>query len=1019
VAGRLLVGVGVLVLAACLESTGPAPPPVASVTLTPPAATVLVGGTVQWTAKVRDAAGSEVTGRPVTWASSDTTVATVSATGLVTGVARGSATITATSEAQSATGWITVGAISLAVLSAGSRHACGIATTGAAYCWGYNFAGELGNGTTTNSLVPTAVLGGLSFVDVNAGASGTGLVSPPAPTCGVVTSGQAYCWGANNNGSLGNGLTTGRETRPVAVVGGLTFTTVSAGESHTCAVTAAGAAYCWGSNWSGELGNGTTTGSPTPVAVVGGLSFAAVSSGANHTCGVTTSGGAYCWGANWSGQLGNGQLRQSATPVAVAGGLSFAALSASADYTCGLTVGGSVYCWGSAEFGQLGNGATTYSSAPVVVTGGLSFTTVTAGMAHSCGVTTSGAAYCWGGNFDGQLGNGSNTSSPAPVPVTGGLSFASLTAGDRYTCGLTSDGLAYCWGFNGYGRLGNGTTTSSPVPVKVAGTAPTTVNPPAPVASVTVIPAASTLVVGETVQLMAIARDAAGNALIGRTVRWTSSDTLVATVSGSGLVRSATPGSATITATSEGRSGTAAVTVNPPAPVASVTIAPASATVVVGGTVPLTATTKDAAGNVLTGRAVAWTSSDAAVATVSGTGLVTGVAAGSATIMATSEGQSGTAQLSVRVISFVLLSTGDGHTCGITTTGAAYCWGNNLSGELGTGTTTNSSVPAAVIGGASFATLSAAAGGQGVSHTCGVASNGDAYCWGNNADGALGNGQTSGPEVCDWGPCSTRPLAVVGGLNFAAVGAGADFTCALTTSGAAYCWGWNGLGELGSGSATPPQPAPVAVVGGLAFTALSTGGYFEEHTCGITTSGAAYCWGDNSYGQLGNGTTRGSSKPVAVEGGLSFAAVSAGGQSHTCGITTSGAAYCWGWNGFGQLGNGATTNSSIPVAVLGGLSFTTVRAAMAHTCGLTTSGAAYCWGANFDGELGDGSTTNSSTPVPVAGGLTFTMLTAGDFSTCGITSNGAAYCWGWNGYGQLGDGTTTSSPIPVKVLGQP
>ena len=346
---------------------------------------------------------------------------------------------------------------------AGGSHTCGMTTGGAAYCWGYNSYGELGDGTTTNRTSPVLVLGGLSFPQVSAGAS---------HTCGVTTGGAAYCWGDNSYGDLGNGTTTSSVT-PVAVSGGLTFATVSAGGrvspggGHTCGLTPSGAAYCWGENGVGQLGNGTTYQSWTPVAVSSGLTFAQVSAGVYHTCGVTTGGAAYCWGDNRSGALGNGTTYASVTPVAVSGGLSFAAVSAGAGYTCGVTTGGAAYCWGDNNYGELGNGTTTSSVTPVAVSGGLSFTQVSPAGTHTCGVTTGGAAYCWGHNGSGELGNGTTTSSVTPVGVSGGLSFTQVSSGAGHACGVTTGGPAYCWGYNGSGELGDGMTTNSSRPVRV------------------------------------------------------------------------------------------------------------------------------------------------------------------------------------------------------------------------------------------------------------------------------------------------------------------------------------------------------------------------------------------------------------------------------------------------------------------------------------------------------------------------------------------------------------------------
>ena len=351
---------------------------------------------------------------------------------------------------------------------------------------------------------------------------------------------------------------------------------------------------------------------------------------------------------------------------------------------------------------------------------------------------------------------------------------------------------------------------------------------------------------------------------------------------------------------------------------------------------------------------------------------------------------------------FTQVSEGDDQTCGLKTGGAAYCWGANGYGQIGNGTTNTVpySVPVAVSGGLTFAAVSPSA-----SSTCGLTTSGAVVCWGFNAYGQLGNGTMTNSSI---------PIVVSGGGSFASVSAGADITCGVTTSGAAYCWGYNAYGQLGDGTTTR-RLTPVAVLGGLTFASVSAGLSFS--TCGVTTAGAAYCWGDNSYGELGNGTTTLSASPVAVSGGLTFAAVSAG-FAYACGVTTAGGGVCWGRNDYGQLGNGTTTNSSTPVAVSGGLTFATVSAGLRFTCGVTTAGAAYCWGLSAYGELGNGTTGISSTPVAVSGGLTFTGVSAGQDATCGVTTGGIAYCWGYNSQGQLGNNTRTNNSIPVAVAGQ-
>ena len=348
--------------------------------------------------------------------------------------------------------------VTWASLTAGVNHTCGLTSGAAAYCWGRNFNGQLGDSSTAQRTTAVAVAGGLTFASLTAG---------NRHTCGLTSGGVAYCWGYNLYRQLGDGSATQR-TMPVAVAGGLTFARLAAGDDHTCGVTSGGAAHCWGSNSYGQLGDGsTTTYRGTPVAVAGGLTFASLTAGGSHTCGLTGSGIAYCWGDNFYGQLGDSSTTQRTAPVAVAGGLSFASLTAGRSYTCGLTSGGAAYCWGSNSSGQLGDGSTTQRTMPVAVTGGLTFASLVAGGSHTCGLTSGGMAYCWGYNLLGQLGDGSTTQRTAPVAVAGGRTFASLVTGSSHTCGPASSGTAYCWGFNAYGQLGDGSLSGSTIPVAV------------------------------------------------------------------------------------------------------------------------------------------------------------------------------------------------------------------------------------------------------------------------------------------------------------------------------------------------------------------------------------------------------------------------------------------------------------------------------------------------------------------------------------------------------------------------
>jgi alpha-tubulin suppressor-like RCC1 family protein len=756
-------------------------------------------------------------------------------------------------------------------LSAGSGHSCGVGGDGVVYCWGgWHYPGQP---------TPIAMLSAPGFQLVSAAVKSHS--DRESSGCALDGDGRAYCWG----------WPLSHQEDPAAVPGGLVFADLAAGDEHACGVTTNGRVYCWGNGYAGQLGDGRDGmeeghGSDEPAAIHSELSFVAVTAGTYHSCALTSAGLVYCWGSTGRGALGNGQTRPAGAdpdvrpPVAVLGGHTFAVLTAGTHHTCGLTILGRAYCWGNNETGQLGNGAWGYSSSrstPVPVAHG-QYTHISAGAEHTCAVHVDGRVSCWGSNHVGQLGTGAATEIQAtPVPVTGGGRFVEVSAGRRHSCALTADGAGHCWGYRGFGALGTGATIYRPGPVPTADA-----------------PSAVAIRAGIRFHC-ALAQD-------GSAWCWGRNN--------DGYRDAGQLGTGSFDGPQwclEDADWNRQV----PCSTRPVRVAAGGMTFVA-----LTTGASHACALTDSGAAYCWGSN--------------------------SEGQLGDGTTTPRSsptpvagdLVFAALAAGHASACGLTPFGAAYCWGSNGFGQLGQGDTRGRLTPVPVAFDRHFTAL--AGGGL---HMCGVDDAGVVHCWGSSVGGQLGSATSETctftrslrpyPEIFHL-PCSTTPLRVGTDLFFARVEAGSAHTCAIQADGTAHCWGLNEYGQLGSVSTemcdvpylyrtVPCSGMPVPVTGGHRFASISAG---IDHSCGIATTGDAYCWGLPNLGALGGAIDPDRSSwtptptPVPVTGGLRFTALASGNQ-HTCGLDAGGAVHCWGAAESGQVGDAQLTYDPQPMAVTG------------------------------------------------------------------------------------------------------
>jgi alpha-tubulin suppressor-like RCC1 family protein len=484
-------------------------------------------------------------------------------------------------------------------------------------------------------------------------------------------------------------------------------------------------------------------------------------------------------------------------------------------------------------------------------------------------------------------------------------------------------------------------------------------------------------------------------------ITYSSSNTAVATInSTSGLISVLSGGSTTITATQAATDNYNSTTVTTTLTVLRDPVIGAMAAITKAyGSAPftLTAPTSNSSG------AISYTSSNASVATIdSNTRLITLTGAGSTTItasqVATSTYTSASTSTTLTVEAapeITQLSLSNVSSCALTSTGAMKCWGSNAYGQIGTLASNQQKTPIDVPGFTN--NISAIAVGD--SRMCALTTTGEVKC--------IGNG------VAD----SNNPGISSGAIS---ISSGYAYSCALMSYGGVKCWGDNWTGQLGSG--TWVNTAPAVNVKGLTsgVTAITSG---IMHSCALLSNGSVKCWGANNYGQLGDGTNSNRNEPAQVSGLTSGVVSISGGYEHTCAVLTNGEAKCWGKNGYGELGDGTTTNRNVPTSVIvngqpiSGIA--SISGGLRHTCAVTTGGAAKCWGYNALASLGNGTFTDSLTPVNVdgLGSGVLSIEASKSFATCATVTGSSVKCWGHSWAGNVGDGFTTDRSSPVNVVG--
>lgn len=802
---------------------------------------------------------------------------------------------------------------------------------------------------------------------------------------------------------------------------------IALGEAHTCAIDA-GEVHCWGANDYGQLGYGNTNdigddeaaASAGPVDI-GGRAIA-IAAGLRHTCALRTDGLVVCWGDGNNGKLGYGNteaIGDDETPASagtVEAGRRVVGITAGNEHTCALLNTGEIRCWGSSFYGQLGYANTTTigdnegpSSVPGVTLGATNqgdAVAVVAGSYHTCALLATGKVRCWGRNSSGELGLGHTNSFVGPVippydPVfiTDPIEFpdgqlaVSLSSGFSHTCAVLQDGTVSCWGEGSSGQLGYGNTTdigNDEVPASVG---PVVLDHPAISVSVGNVHTCAVLATGAT--------RCWGSGAGGRLGRGNTSTVLNPT-----WVNPISLGNEVL-AIESGRSQTCA--------------------------------------RLADGALRCW-----------GVGADGRLGYGNTNNIGDDELPSSVAPLEFGISPYpTTVATGLGHSCALISNGEVRCWGRADEGQLGYGNTNaigddeDPSTAGVVQLGNEAKSISA-----GTFHTCAVLVNGQVRCWGDGDSGRLGYGNTD-PIGDDEVPTAVGPVQI--GQPAVTVAAGLKHTCVLLAKGSVRCWGDAANGRLGDPYSTETigddeMPSTVA---DLTFDgtggaepglpkALTVG---SEHSCVILADGTVRCWGKGAHGRLGYAETQdvgdneypgatfySTAHPVNM-GTNQLATRIVAGYSTTCVRMDDGRVRCWGEGVSGRLGYASVANigdnehpaSAGPVQLGSTRYGTIISAAGAHSCTAMDDGNLRCWGQNSSGQLGYNNTTvigdnehpTAVAPVDFGSGRKVTAISSGTSHTCAILDDATISCWGLGSYGQLGYGNTDNVGTSQTAVGAP
>jgi alpha-tubulin suppressor-like RCC1 family protein len=743
-------------------------------------------------------------------------------------------------------------------IAAGNSHSCARIDDGTLKCWGENDQGQIGDGTNVNRPAPAAVPGLAGVTVVAAGGD---------ESCAIVAGGAVDCWGQT---------TAGASSTPHAIAGLAGATALAVGWNEACVIVS-GVVKCWGQN--GISGSAVIA---TPTTVAGTSGATALAAGGRHACAIVGGGAVRCWGDNELGQLGNGTHTSSASAVAVAGVTGATSIAVGFFFSCAIVAAGAVKCWGSNNRGELGNGTTGDSTTPTAVNGLSGAMSVSTGFGHACAAVAGGTVKCWGDNFDAMLGNGrpDDIYGLTPVAVVGLTGATAVASGEFHNCALLGDGTVWCWGGNGYGTLGAGLQPMETKPVaapalsssfKLAADLGMAVHKPwcalrsagtvdcwgqgyfaqpgsdlvrqhdtpTPVAGIT---DAVDIAVNQTTSCAIVGAGRVncwGLIPVGADQSWSPVPVEIAGMAGATAISGAGHHLCVVlegTVVCSGFAGKSDLA----------TIAGVS------GAVAVSVGDLEACALLDSGTVMCWLADDTTAQLVPGLSGATQLAAGQERACAIAAGGQLKCWAGIDAAAAVpdlgpvkAVALGESHTCAVLTDGTAECWGQNGSGQLGDGTTTDSLTPVPVFGLSDAVALLAAK-----NTTCAIIGDGSVLCWGDNGSGDFNNGL-----VLRGG----APVKVLG-LGSPAIVPDAPAVSGVVPYNSSVVVSWTAPADNGS------PITGYAVVSSPAAGGCSTIGTTSCTVTGLT-NGTSYTFlvsAANELGLTGPAAESGSATPIAV-----------------------------------------------------------------------------------------------------------------------------------------------------------